>query len=202
MDQVTTPNQLSTQSEPQISVHLVSGQDHSITADVQIENLQEPSLGAAFHLDYDEKILEYLDYEKGDFFEQNKEDPIYLIKDVQGKIYAGISLRRDQQMVEKSGTLVKLHFKPLQDGKIDFIFENGLLTTLDSGHRKNLSAGWQNEKFTVNNVLQPAGDTSLLITLGIVLICIFLFSGFFMFATKFRATQAPNSGQQRKNLQK
>ncbi len=165
--------------EEQIYTSISTTADNKILAKISIKPTSEPILGTAFHVIYDAQYLEYQSYSAGDFFEQNQQEPIYLIKNEEGKIYSGISLRRDQTMVSGEGTLVYLYFKPIKEGKTILNFEKTHLSTLEDGHRKILTSEWKDENFVVNNVFQADFKdllTILLVVLAfITLVCLGVF---------------------------
>lgn len=163
-------DQFALQENPHITIQVNKESDQSISAALNIESNQQAILGTAFHFKYDPDILLYQSYDKGNFFEQNNGEPIYLVKDINGEIYVGISLRRDQQMATNDGNLIKLHFQPLHAGKTEFNFKNELLSTLENGQRKNIQAEWQSQKFGVNNVFQPQNDFLLLISICVLFV--------------------------------
>jgi hypothetical protein len=61
---------------------------------VSSDDMVYPIIGIAFHLVYDSQSLAFLKYEPGKFLERGG-DPFYLVKNEEGKIFFGETLRRD-----------------------------------------------------------------------------------------------------------
>lgn len=148
----------------QISINTEKSPDQNIVANVNI-NVDQPILGAAFHLNYDPEYLQYLGYQEGDFFEQT---PIHLVKAEEGTIYVGVSLHKNQLLQAGKGTLLKITFKPLQDGKTQLAFTDTTLSTLENQQRVDLPAEWQQQQFELDNVANFNLNFIAFILLGII----------------------------------
>lgn len=162
--------------QPQISIELSPVDKQNFVAGIKL-NTQQPILGTAFHLSYDENFLQYLSYQPGDFFGKNQQEPIYLVKEGKGKIYVGISLRNNQTLTSGEGSLLKLNFQPLKEGKGVLNFEETVLSTMRDGQRENIEANWQNQQFNLNNLFQLDTNILTLLITGLLLICALFFIG-------------------------
>jgi len=92
-----------------------------------------PTLGIAFHLEYESSKISFLKYEPGEFLELGG-DPFYLVKndEVKSEIIFGETLRRDDTFPIGEGKIVDFYFQ-IQSGDVyDFKFNNGVISTLDT----------------------------------------------------------------------
>jgi len=113
-----------------------------ITAVVSANNIDQPVLGLAFDLLFDPYLLSYLSYEEGAYFESGG-DPIYLVTnsiDHQGgKVITGITLKRTEQPVDSSGTIIAFNFDILDKTDTELIFKNPIISKInDQGEREDL----------------------------------------------------------------
>lgn len=92
-----------------------------------------PTLGIAFHLEYEGEKISFLKYEPGDFLELGG-DPFYLVKNDNEKfeILFGETLRKNDTFPLDGGQIVDFYFQ-INNGEIfDFKFHNGVVSTLDT----------------------------------------------------------------------
>lgn len=99
---------------------------------VLASDMISPVLGIAFYLAYDGDKLAFLRYEPGQFLERGG-DPFYLVQnnDVGKKIIFGETLRRDDSFPVGGDGIVDFYFQILVDEEFDFLFERGVISTLD-----------------------------------------------------------------------
>ena len=101
-----------TQDTANFSTNNSTKNSQLLILEIKITSLSKPFFGTAFHIDFDKEKYEYQGYELGNFFTQENQ-PIVLIRDNHdGIIMTGISLIKNNQTINKSGTLLKLNFKP------------------------------------------------------------------------------------------
>lgn len=107
------------------------------------EGFEVPVLGVAFHLDYEEEKLTFLKYEPGRFLE-NGGDPFYMVSNSDsGKIIFGETLRREDSFPVGGGLMTDFYFQILEEGEFSFIFENGVVSTLDVVRQDLDKVEWQ-----------------------------------------------------------
>lgn len=113
---------------------------------VHARNIEKKLLGIGFDLEFDPKVFEFLNYEKGSFFERGGE-PMYAVKLSWRKsgIITGISLKRGDELQSGSGLIISFYFKAKErsagmgasaSGK--FLFRNTVAATLKRGERKDI----------------------------------------------------------------
>ena len=113
---------------------------------IKSEDMITPVLGIAFHLLYDKETLYFLKYEPGNFLERGG-DPFYLVKNNQDKIIYGETLRRDDSFPVGEGVIAKFYFQILEDGVYKFLFENGVVSTLDTTRQDIDRIAWENLEY-------------------------------------------------------
>lgn len=97
--------------------------------------INEKLLGVAFYLDFDPKRAKYLSYKNGNFFERENGKPFYMIRPSRdGRITAGITLKRGDALPSGNGEIISFYF----DGFTDFSLSNTVAATIQNGNRKNL----------------------------------------------------------------
>ncbi|MFH1284665.1 MAG: hypothetical protein ABIH78_03705 [Candidatus Peregrinibacteria bacterium] len=98
---------------------------------IMAEEMLAPVLGTAFNLKYDDSLA-FLKYEPGEFFERGG-DPFYMVQNDEdsGKIIFGETLRRDDDFPIGSGKIVDMYFQILEEKEFKFVFERGVVSTLD-----------------------------------------------------------------------
>ena len=97
--------------------------------------INEKLLGVAFYLEFDPKRAKYLSYKNGNFFERGNGKPFYMIRPSRdGRITAGITLKRGDALQNGNGEIISFYF----DGLSDFSLSNTIAATIQSGKRKNL----------------------------------------------------------------
>lgn len=90
--------------------HHENRQYHIVT--VEAENLKYPFFGIAFHLNYITDQLKFHHYTLGNYFTTaQSKSPIVLIDEKDGKIVAGISLKRGNKITKEQGSLVHFYFE-------------------------------------------------------------------------------------------
>lgn len=101
--------------------------------EVTAEDIFNPIIGTAFHLNYDPENIAFLRYDPGEFLEKGG-DPFYLVKDDRKnhKIIFGETLRRDDRFPIGEGVVADFYFQILSWDKFAFKFEKGIVSTLDS----------------------------------------------------------------------
>ena len=98
---------------------------------VLAQDMLQPILGIAFHLNFDNENLAFLKYEPGDFLERGG-DPFYLVKNQDsGRVIFGETLRKDDSFPVGEGRVVDYYFQILTEGEFNFSFVNGVISTLD-----------------------------------------------------------------------
>jgi len=126
----------------------VSMEDQYLNGDilkisVEVEELKEGVIGAAFHLEFDDEKLEFLKYEPGTFLEQGG-DPFYMVTVEEGAVVFGSTLRRDDEFPSGSGSLVFFFFQIEKEDKFAFNFSRGTLSTVNSIRQDLASVEWVN----------------------------------------------------------
>ncbi len=116
--------------------------DTELTAVISANNLTEPVIGIAFDLAYDPEVLSYSSYEEGAFFESGGE-PIYLvtydINHLGGRVIAGITLKRADQEVNATGTIIAFNFDIIEKVDTELVFKNPIISKInDEGKREDL----------------------------------------------------------------
>jgi hypothetical protein len=106
-----------------------------------IEELQTPVLGIAFHLRYESETLTFLRYDPGSFLESGG-DPFYLVMASKGgagveagELIFGETLRRNDDFPVGDGVVAEFYFQELEpsdEAVYEFDFENGVVSTLDT----------------------------------------------------------------------
>lgn len=90
--------------------HHENKQYHIVT--VEAEDLKYPFFGTAFHLHYNTDQLKFHHYTLGNYFTTaQSKSPIILIEDKDGRIIAGISLKRGEKITKEKGSLVHFYFE-------------------------------------------------------------------------------------------
>lgn len=120
--------------------------ENTLTAVIQAQDITEPVIGLAFDLYFDPFTLAYLDHYEGAFFEQGGE-PMYLVtQDLDhrgGKIITGISLKRTDNLVDLSGTIIAFDFDILEKKSTQLTFKNQVISTItEDGKRQDLEIEW------------------------------------------------------------
>lgn len=131
------------------------------------KDLVSPTLGIAFHLNYEKDKLAFLKYEAGEFLEVGG-DPFYLVKnDVSGdKILFGETLRRNDSFPMGSGLVANFYFQILEEDNFKFEFLNGSVSTLDTVRQDLDKINWENFTFGENVDSVDFGKASALQTDG------------------------------------
>ena len=127
---------------------------------VEMEEMQIPVLGAAFHLLFEEEKLAFLKYEPGEFLERGG-DPFYLVKadKDEGKIVFGETLRKDDNFPLGDGELVDFYFQKLKEGEFSFEFERGVVSNLDVVRQDLDRIAWDDFKIVRGNGMdEDPGD--------------------------------------------
>ena len=134
-----------------------------------------PVLGLAFHLKYETNKLQFLKYEPGEFLERGG-DPFYLVQNSEEKseIIFGETLRRNDSFPLGEGLISVFYFQIIERDALDFNFENGVVSTLDTVRQDIDKIVWENlrldkngEKITDENAgegdtgLRPMGNSGL-----------------------------------------
>jgi hypothetical protein len=149
----------------------------TLKIDVLVEGSGEQVLGSAFHFYYDDEVLDFLSFEKGDFLEAGGDEPIYLVKeafDEKGaKLVVGASLRRGDVLPSGSGRLMSFIFQPnnllaLADAEV--FVENSVVSSLVN-----------DQKFDFTEVSWGSVDFSLLDLSGLQVSSVESFWNFEMF---------------------
>lgn len=117
-----------------------------IELNVYVEEMIKPVLGMAFHLNYDAEKLDFLRYEPGEFMEKGG-DPIYLVSNhSDGKLVFGETLKRNDSFPVGTGKLVKIYFE-IEDGdQFEFVFQHGVVSTLEEVRQDIDLIDWQDLK--------------------------------------------------------
>jgi hypothetical protein len=98
---------------------------------INVKNAVTPIIGAAFHLGFDLKKLDFLKYVPGDFLEKGG-DPMYLITQKSNKIIFGETLTSKDNLPVGEGEMAELYFQIKEEKPYNFSFENAVLSTLDT----------------------------------------------------------------------
>ncbi len=100
---------------------------------VWAENISSPTLGIAFHLEYDGDNLSFLKYLPGEFLEKGG-DPFYLVKndEIKNKVIFGETLRRDDSFPVGSGNITDFYFQIINEEQFGFKFDNSVVSTLET----------------------------------------------------------------------
>ncbi len=109
---------------------------------IKIADLSEGIIGGAFNLLYPSDDLLFLRYDPGTFLEQGG-DPLYLVKNTDGKIFAGITLRRNDSFPDGEGVLLTFYFQLNSGDNFDFTFDNGVLSTLKEVRQDLEKISWE-----------------------------------------------------------
>ncbi len=110
---------------------------------VIVSDVKDPVLGTSFNLIFDQKNIEFLRYEPGDFLERGG-DPFYLVKDNNlGKIIFGETLRSDDDFPSNGGIIANFYFQIINEIEFNFEFENGIISTLDTVRQDMLNIQWE-----------------------------------------------------------
>ncbi|MBD3360649.1 hypothetical protein GF366_02490 [Candidatus Peregrinibacteria bacterium] len=159
---------------------------------VMAEEMLAPVLGIAFHLNYDENLA-FLKYEPGEFLERGG-DPFYLVQNNEEslKLIFGETLRRNDDFPLGEGLIVDFYFQILEESEFIFIFENGVVSTLNVVRQdldkilwEDLTIGRDNEKevifsskSTKNSVLNVQSDSDSSFIVPAFLIAMAFITGF------------------------
>lgn len=125
------------------------------------EGMQTPVLGLAFHLKYDDKKLNFLRYDPGNFLERGG-DPFYLVSNSAAEVIFGETLRRDDSFPIDGGDIAYFYFQEIDPSQEKYTFEfiNGVVSTLDVV-RQDIS-GIAFEGFTLDkNSINSASDDDI-----------------------------------------
>lgn len=100
---------------------------------VLAEEMQTPVLGLAFNLIFKKENAAFLKYQPGNFLERGG-DPFYLVtnNDEDGKIVFGETLRRKDDFPIGTGRVADFYFQVIERKGLEFNFENGVVSTLDT----------------------------------------------------------------------
>ncbi|MFC1615735.1 hypothetical protein ACFL21_01220 [Patescibacteria group bacterium] len=108
------------------------------------KEIQQPTLGIAFHLIYENEKLLFLNYLPGSYLERAG-DPFYLVNESQkGEIIYGETLRHGDDFPTGKGQIACINFQILQGSKFNFNFTNGVISTMDTVRQDLEKIEWQN----------------------------------------------------------
>lgn len=143
----------SLENDKQIALEIFK---HPETIEVKVwaKNINQPILGIAFDLQFDQNIASYEKYSPGNFLEQGG-TPIYLIsptKNNPGTLVVGISLRRGDSLPQGSGQLISFFFKPKKSGQSALSFHNVSLASLDIKKRTIEDVNWIGGKMEIEKI--------------------------------------------------
>lgn len=121
-----------------------------------------PVLGLAFHLKYESGKLKFLKYEPGEFLERGG-DPFYLVQNSEEKseIVFGETLRRNDSFPLGEGLISVFYFQIVEQDALNFSFENGVVSTLDTVRQDIDKIVWENLRLDKNGEKIEEGDTGL-----------------------------------------
>lgn len=117
---------------------IVSAEDRKLKVNIKVHEISEPLFGVAFDLLFDSAILQFENFQPGNFFEK-KQAPLYLVKPSSndpGRLINGISLKRGDTQALGTGTLVTLNFQIKKNGASNLQFQNVSLMTLKQDLKK------------------------------------------------------------------
>lgn len=119
--------------------------DDLLKISVLIADMQQPVLGAAFNLKYENDKVNFLKYVPGEFLERGG-DPFYMVKNDTSKseIVFGETLKKEDNFPLGEGEIVDFYFQVLKDSELNFEFSNGTISTLDEVRQDLEKIIWEN----------------------------------------------------------
>lgn len=109
--------------------------------DVVAKDIKDPMLGLAFHLEYP-LGWKYVDYEVGDYFKLDGQEPVVLVSDTGGKLIIGISLKRGDKLPVGAGDIMRFNFE--QHGDLtDVRVTNTNVREVVNGDVREVDVGWE-----------------------------------------------------------
>jgi len=109
--------------------------------DVAAKDIKKPILGLAFHLEYP-LGWKYLDYEVGDYFKLDDQEPVVLVSDAGGKLIIGVSLKRGDKLPVGAGDIIKFNFERYGD-LTDVRVTNANVREMVDGKVREGDVGWE-----------------------------------------------------------
>jgi len=109
---------------------------------VRADEIDEEVLGIAFNLIYEKEKLQFVRYLPGEFLELGG-DPFYLVKDTDGKIVFGETLRRSDYFPAGSGEIAAFYLQIKDGEEFAFSFEKGTLSTFNEVRQDLINIFWE-----------------------------------------------------------
>lgn len=112
---------------------------------VMAQDMSTPTLGLAFHLNYEGDKIKFLKYEPGEFLERGGK-PFYLVKndDKKNEIIFGETLRRDNNFPVGNGHIADFYFQFIRRDTLNFYFKNAVVSTMDTVRQDIDKIIWEN----------------------------------------------------------
>jgi hypothetical protein len=147
-------------TQPIIWLNAIPASSGEIQIDVHAQNVPLNLFGASFHLEGKGVGFDLFDYKAGNVFAV---DPLMLVKqkDVNGHcIVVGTSLKREDLLQAKDGVLMSLVIRPDEQGKLNFVFDNAVLSKFENGRQDILDVEWRGQEIVINNVIPVPQSSS------------------------------------------
>lgn len=160
----------------QISVNVNTLEDSSglVMAEVVIDNAPKNLFGASFYLKVGGVEWGYEGYKNGDLFAGS--DPIWLVKERNGELIFGVTLKRADFIAGKekflggvsgggggsegvSGKLVSFILKPHSNGVLNFEFVRPVLSVFENGRSDLKNVEWNGGNMEVLNIEESGNKT-------------------------------------------
>lgn len=111
---------------------------------VLAEEIVQPVLGLAFHLEYSGDDLAFLRYDPGEFLERGG-DPFYIVKndEEKAKVIFGETLRRDDAFPLGEGRIVDFYFQIIGERELHFSFDRAVLSSMDTQRQDIDKIEWE-----------------------------------------------------------
>ena len=132
--------------------------DKILEVAINADNISSPVIGTAFYLNIPDNLT-FLSYLEGNFLERGG-DPIYLVKEKDGKIIFGASLKKGDNYPLNSGTIVKFRFEINKGEIFNFHFQNSQVSLVDTIAQEMDKVEFVNSVIDLTNQNQEIGEIS------------------------------------------
>lgn len=129
----------------------VRSDDGLIKINVKAENVPEDLFGVSFYLRIDGGEWDLKGFESGNVFEGV--EPMVLVREKDGYIVAGISLRLNDAARLNDGVLLSFFVEPKSNGDYVMSFEKGVASVFEGGRQDLENVAWEGREFGVSGIL-------------------------------------------------
>lgn len=127
------------------------GDDGLIKINVKAENVPKDLFGVSFYLRIDGEGWDLKGFESGNVFVGV--DPMVLVREKDGYIVAGMSLRLNDVAGLNDGVLLSFFVEPKANGDYVMSFENGVASVFEGGRKDLDNVAWEGGEFGVTGIL-------------------------------------------------